>query len=191
MADDKYVLVSKSKLNALANKFKFALGINKKLTLDEMNEKITNISIQASKTTELLSGTISIYENDDITQLRAYAFNECENLYKVSLKNVNYLYWMTFSNCYNLSKVYLANTEIIGSYVFSNCENLEDVYLGANKLVTLENKNSFKSAGEYTTNGYVRVHVRPEYANEYANATNWVDLINSGQIVIVGDYENE
>ena len=155
-----------------------------------MTDKITNISNQANKTTELLSGAISNYENDDITELRAYAFAECENLYKVSLKKLDYLYWCTFNNCTNLGKVYLANLTRIGSLIFSNCSNLEDVYLGANQVVTLENQNSFKNAGEYA-NGYVNVHVRPEYASEYATATNWVDLINNGRVVIVGDYENE
>ena len=190
MADDKYVLVSKSKLNALAKKIKFALGISDNLTLDEMIDKITNISNQANKTTEILNGSISNYENADITELRAYAFTECENLYKVSLKKLEYLYWSIFSNCTNLSKVYLETLTRIGTYVFSNCSNLEDIYLGANQVVTLENQNAFKNAGEYA-NGYVRVHVRSEYANAYSTATNWVDLINNGQIVIVGDYVDE
>lgn len=113
------------------------------------------------------------------------AFRSCKNLKSVNVPKVEKLGYGTFSSCgalTNLSK--LPNVQSIDREVFKYCSLLTDIYLGYNGIVSLAGTDAF-----YGTSG-VNVHVRSEYADQYASATNWSALIESGKIVIVGDYSD-
>lgn len=93
-------------------------------------------------------------------------------------------------DCKKLETVYLNSvTEIDGSS-FNNCLKLKDVYFGIDGVVILKSTSVFSSAGRDNL-GYVNIHVKAEYADQYITATNWSDLITAGKIVIIGDYTNE
>lgn len=189
MANDKWVLVSKSKLNALANATKEALGLNEKLTLDEMTEQVGNVRNKIILYQSVMAGNVVSFEDDDLNDIKSYAFAQCMGLIYVRLRNAKTLNVGTFYNCRKLKTVYLDKVTTMYGNIFQETVLLEDVYFGHNGVVPLY-AGVFLNSGS-NANGYVRVHVRPEYVSEYENAKNWVDLINSGQIVIVGDYENE
>lgn len=82
----------------------------------------------------------------------------------------------------SLQKVYLDSVETLGTTVF-NYAYVKDIYLGHNDIVALTATNTFLSAQKP-----IKVHVRPEFANSYANETNWASKIEDGTIQIVGDY---
>lgn len=97
----------------------------------------------------------------------------------------------TFNLFYNRKLLQSANIgkiSTIQAYTFQNCTALTDVYLGYDGVVSLSNVAAFSGAG--TTQGYVNIHVKPDYADSYATATNWSSVIAGGTIVIVGDYSD-
>lgn len=84
--------------------------------------------------------------------------------------------------CPSLKTIKLSVAKTLSGVCTKNTA-LTDIYLGYNGLVTLSSASAFAS----TITG-LKIHVRSAYAEQYATATNWVTLIESGQIVIVGDY---
>lgn len=119
-----------------------------------------------------------------------YSFHSCKKLKSVNVPKVEQLGYGVFSNCSVLTDISkFPNLQSINQKVFEYCSLLTDIYLGYNGIVSLASTNSFNNAG--TTQGYINVHVRSEYADQYATATNWSALIGSDKIVIVGDYVDE
>ena len=74
--------------------------------------------------------------------------------------------------------------------IFNNVNATSDeplnIYLRAEGFVALENTWAFANTSKKNT----KIHVRPEYAEQYATATNWSSLIAEG-LQIIGDYEDE
>lgn len=119
------------------------------------------------------------------TSIGVYVFNNCESLTELYFPEVNYIDSDAFVNCYGLTIVTLGKVYNLPP-VFPFCYFLTDIYLGYEGLVTLESDLGYQcSAGS----GSCRVHVRSEYASQYTDATNWSDLIDSGLVEIIGDYE--
>lgn len=117
----------------------------------------------------------------------ATVFSGCTALKTIELPIVK-IWGYTFYGCTSLQSARFTNAHTILSAAFTNDYMLSDVYLGANQLIVLEEDTAFKYAGRDTANKYCTVHVRPEFASQYANETNWASSIAKGYIQIVGDY---
>lgn len=176
------VLVSKDLLNDLGNKFKHLTGENKKFTIQEM---INANNFGRGTEDELVMGRIRNYVNNSITEIRNYGFYHCVSLETIRCKKVKKIGIEAFSYCDGLETAIFDNVDTIEAFAFMDCIYLTDLYLGYKGVV-----NTF-GFGDYAGDlqGYVNVHVRQEYASQYATATNWKDLISSGKVVIIGDYE--
>ena len=122
----------------------------------------------------------------NLSTISTYAFNSCSVLERVYFPILKSLSTNVFQNCKALTYANLGNINSLGGRVFYNCNALTDVYLGYKGLVNLANVDAF---GGVTAG--LKIHVRPEYADQYTNATNWSSLIENGTIVIVGDYKEE
>lgn len=112
-----------------------------------------------------------------------YQFLNCTSLKEVNLDKVTRIEQYTFSNCRSLANISLPCVEQIIGYAFHNCTSLTDIYCGSNMKIIMYDSNGFVGC----TLG-VKIHVRSEYASQYAEDTYWKPLIDSGQVVIVGDY---
>ena len=117
-----------------------------------------------------------------------YGFKDCDALIRIELPLLKDINQYMFNSCNSLTSVILGAAKSISNHAFSYCGVLTDIYLGYEGLVSLTSTNAFSSSG--TTQGYINVHVRPKYASQYADATNWSSLIADGTIVIVGDYSD-
>ena len=137
------------------------------------------------------------FQNTNITSFEAPVleligessnFNGCKNLiyFKAPLLN-SMESTSNFSGCTSLTDVYLGLISKIQNSTFNGCTSLTDVYLGYDGVVSLANVNAFSSA---TATNPVTLHVKPDYADSYATATNWSSLIAAGKIIIVGDYSD-
>lgn len=89
-----------------------------------------------------------------------------------------------FYYCKNLKKVKIPKLSYLEAKFFESCNTDFDLYLGYDGVVGVNNY-SFNYMGSLPT-----VHVRSEYADQYATATNWCSLIESGKVTIVGDYSD-
>lgn len=158
--------------------------------------------------TNLTSITIPDSVND--LAIGSYAFNGCTNLEEINLPNntisikngcfdgackltsitipekVSEILDFTFNNCTALQVIVLKNVSIIYDCdTFNNCNALTDIYFGYNGVVNINSIRSLDSISNVVT-----IHVRSEYADQYATATNWSYLIDTGKITIVGDYND-
>jgi len=116
---------------------------------------------------------------------RAFAYAQITTLSLPKLKTVegNFVYMST-----KLNTLYFASVEKINNAGFSYCY-ANNIYLGYEGVITLSNTNAFNNLfGGGTTSNKLTIHVRAEYADQYATATNWVSVIESGKVTIVGDY---
>ena len=132
----------------------------------------------------LCNNTLTSYSNSNITSVKKFLFSESK-IENVNFPNATRLYQGAFTGCRKLTKALFAKVEVIETQVFRYDTALTDIYLGYNGLVSLSATSAFDSV----TAG-VKIHVRPEYADQYATATNWSSLITAGTIVIVGDYSD-
>lgn len=112
------------------------------------------------------------------------AFSKCASLESANFPLVTWVREDAFNGCTNLKSAYLALTKDIGSRAFINCTALNDLYLGYEGVVALQSSSVFTNCNN------VKVHVRANYADSYATATNWSSLIANGTITIVGDYSD-
>ena len=128
-------------------------------------------------------GLVNIYI-PKVTSLGAYAFHTC-SLVNVDISSVTNLSMQCFVNNTKLPSISLPKVKTIQTEVFRGCSELTNMYLGYEGLVSLSNTNAFSGV----TAG-LKVHVRSQYADQYATATNWTSLIENGTIVIVGDYSD-
>lgn len=155
-------------------------------------EKNTNL-----KTVDLGNVTsvgIYMFYNCGVTEVNlpklasssGYLFQYATKLTKVDVSSLLEVRAYDFNNCQSLQTLNLPKViSIAGVYAFMGCKVLTDIYIGGNKLVSLGNTNAF-----YDVTSGLKIHVRPEYADQYATATNWSSLIADGTIVIVGDYSD-
>ena len=119
------------------------------------------------------------------TSIGNSAFYSCTALTSVSFPNATSIEGNTLSRCTSLTSVNIPLVKNIISYAFINSSKLTDIYLGYNGIVRLSNTNAFNGGPTNTI-----IHVRSEYADQYATATNWSSLISSGRLTIVGDYSD-
>lgn len=124
-----------------------------------------------------------------LTRLGYNSFRGCSAIEVISLPKLTLMYSSVFYQCSKLKHIYFDSISNLGpSGIFEYCTNLSDVYLGYNGVVALGATGVLNSRDTATAQGYINVHVRPEYANSYTDATNWSTLIESGFVNIIGDY---
>ena len=109
-----------------------------------------------------------------------YAMSENRKLKRINGRISNLGAGWGLQLCTALESIHLT-VDTIPSGSFGACMALVDIYLYYNGLVTLTSTNALP------TNSVIKVHVKSEYAEQYATATNWTSLINDGTVVIVGD----
>ena len=114
-----------------------------------------------------------------------YPFINCKSLKTIRLPLLSTGTNGLCEGCTALELAYLDKVKTIYHNYFYNCSSLTDIYLGNEGVVNLNAISAFTG----TTAG-VKIHVRSAYADQYATATNWSSLIESNQVVIVGDYND-
>lgn len=82
----------------------------------------------------LIARTITEYENNEITEVGAYAFANCYELISVNLPNLKQIYDYTFINCYKLTSADFPLVTKIGAEAFKNCRAATKINLP--KIVT-------------------------------------------------------
>lgn len=117
-------------------------------------------------------------------QVGMYAFNNCSSLEEIYLPAYNCSEPFVFTRCTSLRIISMPKMHSLATRLFLNCSSLSDVYLGYDNVVKV-NTDTFNGCPTG-----IKVHVRAEYADQYATATNWSALIEAGTIVIVGDYSD-
>lgn len=122
----------------------------------------------------------------NVTSVGDYAFQNNKAMVTCKLPKVTLIPNCVFKSCTALTTIHLDSVETINRYAFEACSSLTDIYLGYNGVVTLGEDTAFS----YAKSG-CKIHVRPEQASKYTvETTNWGGLIQSGKIVIVGDYND-
>ena len=123
MADK--VIVSKSKLTAIANAIRSKTGSTENLTLDNMVTAINNISGGSTNTLKKLLDTTKSgnYLFDNYQGISVYyliSYSDTENV--IEMKNM-------FSKCNNLTTIPLLNTSNVSTMnqMFYNCKKLQTI----------------------------------------------------------------
>ena len=142
------------------------------------NENATSISSYSFQNSKLES----IYM-PNVTSISFDAFKDCINLKEVNFPKLTYLSTSAFQNSGLKSARFDILPQFDNIWHFKYCTDLTVLFFGYQGIVGL----SFSSTFENVPKG-IKVHVRSEYAEQYATATNWTSLIANGTIVIVGDY---
>lgn len=104
-------------------------------------------SVEDAIITRSISGD---YENDRITTVGNYAFDNCSNLTSVSLPKCESLGGYAFAVCQRLLSATLPKCKTIDAYAFTTCRWLTSI--DAPSLTTLGN-NAFYNSGLLTFNG--------------------------------------
>ncbi len=157
MADK--VIVTKSKLTAVANSIRDRTGTTDSLTLDEMPKAINDISNNSSKDTEYLKGLIqrditSLVIPNGTTEIGGELCNGCRNLTSVVIPDsvtsigyeaflncpiinldipygVTHIYSRAFNSCTKLEALILPDSiQMMYSTSFGGCTNLTNLIIG-------------------------------------------------------------
>ena len=165
---EKYI-VSKSKLQAIADAVRTATGTTENLTLDAMAEQIKYMQ-QDTSADGLIDKSLTEYHNYSVRTVGQYAFNQQTNLTTLTLANIREIKANAFASCYNLIDLTIEQEEEIcklgATTAFNTCYHI----LGTKN--STHNPNSLKD-------GYI--YVPASRLSEYKQATNWVT--HSSQII--------
>ena len=137
-----------------------------------------NIDIKVNiknKDSEIVSGSITDYVNDEITKLRKGAFYSCTGLKTVDFSVVSYINTEAFRYCYRLNKVVLRNPSVCtlgNTAAFSGCYHL-----------TGTQHNTYNPKG--LKDCYI--FVPDELVEDYKVTTNW--LTYADQIKPISELE--
>lgn len=157
----------------------------------------------------LIDGTITEISSQNITSVRKYAFQYCEDLRTVSFPNVTTIGFYAFSHCTLLKNVYIPNATIIDNGVFSYCSNIVSIELskvtrigkaafntcldlalfdfrGVTQVPTLDDVNAFG----YTPTAK-KIVVPDNLYDEWITSTNWSSSTNNivTSIIKASEYE--
>lgn len=126
------VVVSRSKLVAVADAIRSKNETFNTLTLDEMPTAIENIQSGGGSSNglskEIIERTIVEISDTGVTEVGAHAFRDCKSLKKASFPNCESIGTYAFSGCTNLTEA-----------VYPNCTDAEMyTFYGASNLVTVD-----------------------------------------------------
>lgn len=105
--------------------------------------------------TALFNGTLEEYENNDITEIRTYAFSTT-NLKQVSFQNVKKVDNHSFDNCLSLTQANMPNLTTIGEYAFRSCTSLKKVVAISNNISQYAFYNCIKLE-DFEIDGLIKV----------------------------------
>ncbi len=86
-------------------------------------------SRESGVVTQMVSGNLTEYENEEITSIRECAFSYCKQLTHISLPNVTAVPYNCFYYCSSLAEVNMPLVTTIGVQGFKGCEALEAIEL--------------------------------------------------------------
>lgn len=145
-------------------------------------------SIETGSGTELLDSFLKIGGiktlTTDVINMVPYGCAVRNSLRNATFNRLVAIPPYAFKMCNALSTLTFKSANAIGIEAFIQCDELIDIYFGFNGGVLKLTDVSAFDAGASNT----KIHVRSEYADQYATAENWSTLISSGRITIVGDY---
>lgn len=126
------VIVSRDKLVAIANAIRSKSETTDALTLDEMPSAVEGIqagggSCDYAAEDGLISGEISAYRNDRITNVWEYSFYQHSALVSVDLPNVTNIGQYAFYKSVNLESVNFPNLITLGTQSLRMCTALKSV----------------------------------------------------------------
>lgn len=131
----------------------------------------------------ILDGTITNYENDTLTNVRAYAF-AYSNLQIIHLYLAKTLDECVFRSCYDLVCVNIPKAQSLGEYTFRSCASLKVVMITqTDSICELKSTNVFQECyhflgtvhDTYNPNGLKDgyIYVPDSMVDSYKAATNW------------------
>ena len=142
---------------------------------------------------------------DDVTIIRDYAFNHCENLTSVTIhEGVTSIGKGAFFECYDLTSVTIPNSvTTIGSWAFQYCTSLISLTIGNG--VTSIGENAFRMPGSSYSNkisvkitdmsAWCRINFQNEFSNPlshadhfYLNGEEITDLIIPDDVITIRNY---
>ena len=159
---------------------------------------------------ELISGTIQEFEDENIINIKKYLFRACRELTKVNLPNCITIGMGAFRDCTALSNVNLPECEEVGTSsflhctalskiifqkikimevgAFEDCSNLETLIIKNDTRVCIMRKEGTTDALSGTKiesgNGYI--YVPDKLVQQYKDKYNWVKYAN--QIKPLSEY---
>ena len=148
------------------------IGCNnlKSITVDEKNQKYTtsNGALYSKDYTTLykwFDRNTNVPEiNNKTTKIEISAFDSCDNVESIDLKNVTDVVYGAFTNCKNLKDVNYSKVQSLGAFSFMNCTALKEANL----------PETLNSIGEYTFNNctdlvtaYIPQNVEEIYEDNY------------------------
>ena len=126
------VLVNETSLQGIANSIRGKNGTETTYKPSEMAAAIDAIETGGNSNddaTRLVIGTITEYSNDNITEIRDYAFYDCSQLTTIDIPNVTNIGDQVFAFCASLTSVNFDSVTVIGQRAFSDCTGLQEIYL--------------------------------------------------------------
>lgn len=118
----------------------------------------------------IIKRTITEFKDDNIIELRPFAFYNCSSLVEVVCPNLKTMGNDAFGYCTALKKVDCSVTKFGGDIFRRGCSALKMVILRDPETVaTLSNKEAFHTLA--STEGYI--YVPRALLSEYQAATNW------------------
>ena len=135
---------------------------------------------------ELLNGTITEYENADVTNVRSYGFYQCKSLKKIVLPGLSDT--IESSGCASCSALELFDMygATIGSSAFRNCSNLKTLIIRrTDKTVSLTATSCFSSTPFASNGSGGTVYVPSALIGAYQTASNWSALYEGGKCAFV------
>lgn len=174
-------------LTNIANAIRSKKGTTSPINAQNFASEIS--SIETGSGTELLNSFLQVGGiktlTTDITNMTAYGCAVRTNLRNATFNRLIKIPSNAFKMCNALSTLTFKKADTIGVEAFIQCSELIDIYFGYNGVVSLANVSAFDAGASNT-----KIHVRSQYADQYATAENWSALISSGRITIVGDYSD-
>ena len=139
----------------------------------------------ATLTNSIIDKSITILQDEFVTELPDNVFESCTALNKVVFGSVRGVGNYAFGNCSALKIAdFHADNISISSNAFYNCSALSALILRDSTLSALDNANAFQNTGIANGTGYI--YVPSALVDSYKTAANWVAYTN--QFKAIEDY---
>lgn len=133
-ADSGYDGLSKVTVNAIPSAYVIPSGTSN-ITVNGMYDigsyKSVSVNVAGGEgggnENEIITRTISAYENSTVSVIGGYAFMKCNNLSEVTFPNVTEIQVAAFSSCGSLKTITIPNVQILGNYCFADCAGFSTV----------------------------------------------------------------
>ena len=131
------IWVHDDEMTEIANALRTKLKTDIPYAPSQMHTALNALEIVKNDLQSFLDKSITVYESDIPTRVRAYSFAYCQKLHTVTLNNVTDMADHAFYACRDLKHISFNNLKNIGESCFSGCERLETIILP--KAITIGN----------------------------------------------------